>query len=200
MARKQGSHSEITGPKVRASALKLFARHGFAAVSMRQIAADVGVQAGALYTYTPDKQSLLADLMRGHLTALLEAWAKERDGASAITDLQRFVAFHLHYHFDRPDEVFVAYMELRNLTDANFEDVERLRQEYEGALREILERGATSGEFRIVEPAVTTRALIALLTGVNTWYRDGQRLSREDVVEIYWGLVAGSVGLKEDVA
>ena len=48
MARTQGSHSDITGPRVREAALHLFARHGYAAVSMRKIAAEVGVQAGAL--------------------------------------------------------------------------------------------------------------------------------------------------------
>ena len=63
MARTTGSHSDITGPRVRAAALRLFAAGGYAAVSMRAIAAEVGVQAGALYNYTPDKQSLLFDLM-----------------------------------------------------------------------------------------------------------------------------------------
>ncbi len=67
MARTQGSHSSSTGPKIRAAAQSLFAQHGFAAVSMRQIAAQVGVQAGALYNYTPDKQALLFDLMRQHM-------------------------------------------------------------------------------------------------------------------------------------
>ena len=52
---------------------RLFARHGYAAVSMRQIAGAVGVQAGALYNYTPDKQSLLFDLMTSHLEDLLTA-------------------------------------------------------------------------------------------------------------------------------
>ena len=65
MARKIGSHSEITGPKIKQAALELFARHGFAAVTMRQIAARVGVQAGAIYNYTPDQQALLFDLLRG---------------------------------------------------------------------------------------------------------------------------------------
>ena len=75
MARKQGSHSDITGPKVREAALRLIARHGCAAVSMRQIAAEVGVQAGALYNYTTDKQTLLFDLMRHHMEQLLAAYA-----------------------------------------------------------------------------------------------------------------------------
>ncbi len=56
-------------------ALRLFARQGFAAVSMRQIASEVGVQAGALYLYTPDKQTLLFDLMTTHMNELLQAWS-----------------------------------------------------------------------------------------------------------------------------
>ena len=71
MARKSGSSSQKTRPLVHAAALSLFARHGYAAVSMRQIASEVGVQAGALYRYTPDKQSLLFELMRVHMEELL---------------------------------------------------------------------------------------------------------------------------------
>ncbi|MDA7474752.1 TetR/AcrR family transcriptional regulator, partial [Planktomarina temperata] len=78
MARKTGSHSEITGPKIKQSALELFARYGFAAVTMRQIAARVGVQAGAIYNYTPDKQALLFDLLHGHMADLLARWAEEQ--------------------------------------------------------------------------------------------------------------------------
>ncbi|MDO7629346.1 MAG: TetR/AcrR family transcriptional regulator, partial [Loktanella sp.] len=90
MARKQGSHSDITGPKLRKAARRLIAQHGFAAVSMRQIAAEVGVQAGALYNYTPDKQSLLFDLMREHMDELLTAWDVEEKGGSALERLERF--------------------------------------------------------------------------------------------------------------
>ena len=75
MARTTGSHSDITGPRIREAALQLFARHGYAAVSMRQIAGEVGVQAGALYNYSPDKQTLLFSLLRGHMEELLEVRA-----------------------------------------------------------------------------------------------------------------------------
>ncbi|MEF9606192.1 helix-turn-helix domain containing protein, partial [Paracoccus sp. PXZ] len=74
MARTQGSRAEITGPLIRDTARSLFARHGYAAVSMRQIAAEVGVQVGTLYIYTADKQALLADLLRVHMEELLAAW------------------------------------------------------------------------------------------------------------------------------
>lgn len=193
MARKQGSHSDITGPRVRAAALGLIARDGFAAVSMRQIAAEVGVQAGALYNYTTDKQSLLFDLMRRHMEKLLAALAETPLEGSPTAQLEGFTRFHIRYHLPRRDEVFVSYMELRNLSDENFAAVEAMRRRYENVLENILKAGEADGSFQVDDSRVATMALIALLTGITNWYRDEGRLSQAEVEEIYWSLVRKSV-------
>jgi len=189
MARTTGSHADITGPAIRKAALRLFARSGYAAVSMREIAGEVGVRAGALYLYTPDKQTLLFDLMREHLEKLLAAWKAVSVGDTPLNRLENFVHFHLDYHIDRRDEVFLAYMELRNLNAANFAEVERLRRAYEAELEAILSDGQASGAFDLSDVRVTTMALIAMITGVNTWFRDDGRLDRADLKKIYWDAV-----------
>lgn len=193
MARKTGSHSQITGPKVREAAARLFARHGFAAVSMRQIAGEVGVQAGALYLYTPDKQTLLFDLMREHMDELLAAWAAQGKGVAPLAQLETFVRFHIGFHLDRPDAVFIAYMELRNLGVENFAVIEGLRKRYEDVLEQILHQGQQAGVFQVPDTKLAMMALIAMLTGVNTWYREGGRLSRDMVEEIYWDMTRKAV-------
>lgn len=194
MARTQGSHSDITGPRVRAAALQLFAQHGFAAVSMRQIAREVGVQAGALYNYTPDKQSLLFDLMNTHMGELLESRAELPDEETPLKALETFTRFHIRFHSERPEEVFIAYMELRNLSEENFARIETLRRTYEDQLEEILRAGMAEGVFTIADPKLATMAVIAMLTGVNTWFREGGRLSLAEVEQIYWDMVRKSVG------
>ncbi len=194
MARKTGSHSEITGPKIRAAALKLFAQHGYAAVSMRRIAQEVGVQAGALYLYTPDKQSLLFELMQTHLHELLAAWNSRVAENSPTDQLRAFTRFHILFHLDRADAVFVAYMELRNLAPPNFARIEALRGQYEAVLENILKHGQASGEFAVPDTKLATLALIAMLTGVNIWFRQSGRLSRERVLQTYWNMVRKSVG------
>jgi len=68
-----------------------------------------------------------------------------------------------------------------------------LRRRYEDALERILQDGAVSGAFRVPDSRLATMALIAMLTGVNTWYRDGGRLSRDRVTEIYWDMVRRAV-------
>ena len=193
MARTTGSRATITGPLIRDKARRLFARQGYAAVSMRQIAAAVGVQAGTLYTYTPDKQALLADLLESHMQDLLAAWSDDAE-ADPLARLERFVRFHIAFSLDHSDAVFLSYMELRNLTPENFARIADLRGRYEAALEAILREGVAAGRMRIEDPKLTTLALIAMLTGVTNWYREGGRLDRARIAQVYWGLAQGAVG------
>lgn len=194
MARTAGSHSALTAPRIREAAQALFAQHGFAAVSMRQIASEVGVQVGALYNYTPDKQSLLFDLMSAHLEELLTAFDAEPVPADPLPALEAFTRFHIRFHAERPDAVFIAYMELRNLTPENFAAIEALRHRYEDRLTEILAVGQAQNVFTLTEPRITTMAVIAMLTGVNTWFRQTGRLSLVEIEGIYWDMTRRLVG------
>ena len=193
MARTQGSRAEITGPAVRDAARRLFARHGFAAVSMRQIAAEVGVQAGALYAYTPDKQALLFDLLESHMQQTLASW-EDDPTRDPLVRLEAFVRYHIGFSLDHTDAVFLSYMELRNLTPANFQRIAQLRGRYEAALETILRDGLKAKVMQFQDVKLTTLALIAMLTGVTNWYREGGRLDRRRIGDIYWGLARGAVG------
>jgi len=191
MARKQGSHSDITGPKIRAAALRLIAQNGFAAVSMRQIAAEVGVQAGALYNYTPDKQSLLLALLQAHMDELMDGWQACDVPAAPDKALRTFVDFHIVHHYTRQDSLFISYMELRNLTPENFEILEARRRLYEAELEGILTRGQTAGVFNLRDVRLATMAIIPMLNGVSAWFRDDGRLSLDEICEQYWAFVKG---------
>lgn len=195
MARRAGSHSEITGPRIRAAALRLFAKSGFAAVSMRQIATEVGVQAGALYLYTADKETLLFDLLRNHMEDLIATY----DARPCLTDpaarLEDFVRFHILHNLDHADAVFLSYMELRNLSPKNFTVIEALRRDYEDRLFGTLTQGQAMGLFGVPDAKLATMAIIAMLNGVNTWFRETGRLSRTGVGDIYWAMVRKAVAV-----
>ncbi|MHA7776241.1 TetR/AcrR family transcriptional regulator [Roseibium sp. M-1] len=181
-----------TAERVRKAALKRFAASGYAAVSMREIAADVGVQPGALYNHFPTKQDILKDLMLAHMAELIAAW-EAAEFAPGTDPLERFVRFHIRYHLERADEVFISYMELRNLEPENFEVVETERRRYEAILTRILEEGSQAGQYSVREPRVATRAIIAMLTGIPSWYREGGRLSKLDIEELYLDLARKAV-------
>ena len=180
MARKTGSHSEITGPRIKQAALELFARHGFAAVTMRQIAANVGVQAGAIYNYTSDKQALLFDLLDGHMVDLLSKWSAELVPEDPIAALDHFVAFHLDFHIKRPELVFISYMK---------------RRIYEKIIYNLILSGVVAGDFRVPDPKITSLALIALLTGPVDWFREDGRLNSDELTSKYCALTRQALGV-----
>lgn len=196
MARTAGSVGDKTAAAVRAAARRLFAQSGYPAVSMRAIATEVGIQAGALYNHFPTKQAILLDLMRAHMTEVLEASeaAVPREG-DPVARLNAFTRFHLRHHLPRGDAVFISYMELRSLEPENFREIDALRGRYEGRLIAILRDGREAGLFSIRDDRVTAMAIIAMLTGVTSWYREGGRLGVSEIETIYLELVARSVGL-----
>lgn len=196
MARTAGSVGQETAAAVREAARRLFAESGYAAVSMRAIAAEVGVQPGALYNHFPTKQAILVDLLRAHLCDLLErAAAALPADAPPEERLRAFTRFHIRHHLPRAEAVFVSYMELRALEPENFKEISSLRRRYELLLIDILRDGQAAGRFPIRDPAVTAMAVIAMLTGVTTWYRADGRLSGAAVEDIYAEMVERCVGL-----
>lgn len=199
MARRAGSTGAETAEKLRNVALELFARSGYAAVSMRAIAAETGVQAGAIYNHFPTKQDLLNELLQVHMETLLATWAEaEQPELAPAEALEHFVRFHIRYHLDRSREVFISYMELRSLESENFSAIERLRRQYEQVPRSILERGAKDGSFDIIDPQISTMAIIAMLNGMTTWFRENGRLSLDEIEAIYVRLVGRLVQQKKE--
>jgi hypothetical protein len=136
--------------------------------------------------------------MDQHLQDLSQAWkdhAEPQDG-TPVEQLESFVRFHIQFHLPRVDEVFISYMELRNLGPENFEAVQSARREYEAILHDILSAGQSDGTFKMIDTKVATFAIIAMLTGMNTWYREEGRLSLDMVNDIYLDLVLSAAGAK----
>ena len=194
MARTIGSNGARTAEAIRQAGVKLIYKHGYEAMSLRQLAAEVGLQSGSLYKYFENKQMLLFDIVREHMDDLI-AKAEEAVGASSdpMQQLEAFAAFHLRYHMTRMAHVFIANMEIRSLEPDHRKVVVDQRQHYEGLLEDILRRGAAAGVFSVSEPKVATYAIIAMLTGICMWYRPGGRLSQDELVAVYTGLVLGGV-------
>ena len=162
---------------------------------MRDIAGSVGIRQSAIYNHFPSKQHLLVDLMESHMRRLLEAMQASVGGSgTAVERLTAFTRFHVTYHIDQPEDVFLAYMELRSLEAEGRAAIIPLRDRYEATLRGILSDGAASGAFTIGEPSVVTKAILAMLTGVTVWFRDGGRLDRDSVADSYVQTVLRGVG------
>ncbi|MEO8318666.1 MAG: TetR/AcrR family transcriptional regulator [Bradyrhizobium sp.] len=194
MARTIGSYGPKTMEAIRKAGLRLIFEHGYAAMSLRQLAAEVGIQAGSLYNHISTKQELLFDLVQDHMNELLRQLDRALQSQERPVDkLRAFVAFHVTYHMTKKREVFIANSELRSLEPKNYDAIVALRGAYEQRLTDILSEGVSEGEFEVADIQVGTFAILALLTGICSWYRPGGRLTKEAIVAAHEKLVLSSV-------
>ena len=194
MARTIGSSGPKTMEAIRKAGLRLIFERGYEAMSLRQLAAEVGIQAGSLYNHISTKQELLFDLIKDHINELLRQLDRALQGKEEpLERLRAFVAFHVTYHMTRKREVFIANSELRSLEPKNYDVIVALRGRYEKRLADILADGVAKGVFEVADVQVATFAIIALLTGLCTWYRPGGRLTREAIVDAHEKLVLSGV-------
>ena len=133
--RTVGSRGPKTMEAIMAAGVRLIYEHGYDALTLRQLAREVGLQPGSLYNYIETKQDLLVTLLRGHLTRLLvdvdQALAGVQD---PLEKLRVFVEFHLMDHMVRKADVFIANSELRSLEPENRREIVSLRRAYERRL------------------------------------------------------------------
>ena len=126
---------------------------------------------------------------------LLARWAEEQVPSHPVAALDHFVAFHLDFHIQRPELVFISYMELRNLTEENFKAIEEKRSRYEKIVYDMILKGVLTGDFKVPDAKITSFALIAMLTGVVDWFREDGRLSSEELTRQYCALARQTLGV-----
>jgi AcrR family transcriptional regulator len=195
MARIAGKTPERTVRDMKRAATRLIALHGFEGMNLRMLAEEIGVQAGSFYNHIESKESLLhtllLDTMRELDAGLTAAMAPARD---PLDGLRRFVAFHIEFHAVRRDQVFIGNAELRSLSAAHRREIVALRDGYEGRLAAVLRAGKRAGVLAPGDVAVAARGLIAMLSGVCTWYRANGRLGVAQLVRQYTRMALGAVG------
>jgi len=181
--RTVGSVGEVTQRRIYDAAIQLIAEHGFEAVSLRQIAREVGLQVGSLYNHITDKQDLLLNIMQRVMKDALESLHVEVDHHQpAVAQLHGFVRSHINFHTEKTAGSLIATNELRSLTTANYKRIVALRDQYDDALRKILKAGRDEGIFVVENIELTAAAMNALLTDVSRWFNPRGTLTREALI------------------
>ncbi|MFJ4349021.1 TetR/AcrR family transcriptional regulator [Pseudomonas sp. NPDC089401] len=148
-------------------AMALFAEKGFGQVSMRELAAHVGLTAGSLYHHFPSKQDLLYDLIEElyeELQATLELGRRAMArGASAMSCL---IAAHWQLHAERPLQFRLAERDLCCLSEEQQARLGILRKGYEAGLLRLIAPRATRHKEELAATAHVVATLLNQLPGM----------------------------------
>ena len=178
-----------------------FNKQGFNGTSLDEIAEHLHVSKGAFYYHIRNKEDLLFKLMRDHMNGLAEALEAALPAhGDPRARLEAFIANHVRFHVERRHATHVSNMELRSLSRDHLSEILRLRSAYEKELRAILRDGQDAGVFAVDDVALTSMAIIQMITGVIVWFRPDDRLSIEDVTTKYQTMtmrLAGALAAEE---
>jgi AcrR family transcriptional regulator len=187
-----------TADDIRRAALRLFAREGYEATSMREIAGAVGIKAGSVYNHFTSKEEILWDLTQGAMVDLkdqvLSGLADLGDQASPAERLRAFIRAHVRFHAENGEKATLVNRQMPGLSTTHYRQVIAMRSEFEQILEAILAEGAAAGDFNLAQERVTRYALLQMGIAVATWYRRGGGISVESLCDIYTDLGERLVG------
>lgn len=153
--------------EVKRQAVCLMAEKGFEAMSLRRLAAALGIRSGSVYTHYSSKAQLLLDVYCDYLDDLHSAWMEQRDQLiDSPQTLQRFVSVYVGFHYARAQESRVVRLDFRSLDDAGQLQVDELKAQYQAELGCILRQGEQRGVFRFANLQVTQLAILAVMQGL----------------------------------
>jgi AcrR family transcriptional regulator len=188
-----------TEERIREVALRLFARQGFQATGIREIAAEAGFTVSALYYYVGTKEELLLDILLNTATSMVTSAL--RIGASTKPPekkLASLVLLHVWYNGEHAQQMQVANTELRSLSGEARQKVLDLRDRYDAIWREIITQGNMLGIFQVQNVKLAGIALIEMCNGVSNWYRPQGELTLKQVCDMHADWALGLVRAMRD--
>lgn len=160
-----------TSDRIREAAVMLFARSGYHATGIREIASEAGITTAALYHYMGSKQDLLMEIMRLAMRDLIGSTEAALGSASSATErLCAFVTASVKYHGEHQLVARVADHELPALDAPRLAAIIELRDGYERMWAQTIADGCADGSFKIDNQHMFRLAVLQMCTGVATWY------------------------------
>jgi AcrR family transcriptional regulator len=170
------------------AAMKVFARRGYAAATMRGIAREARIAQGTIYLYFPSKRDLLLALYRSMVLESLEEILARPETGEAETFLRSLVVDRIERFRQNPRAVRFAFTELplhRGLRDKLYRDI---ALEQLGRLEAFLKGRVAKGELRPLRPDIAARLfqgmyVVFILAEVVFGDRAVARLTPEEIAD-----------------
>jgi TetR/AcrR family transcriptional regulator, cholesterol catabolism regulator len=156
------------------TACTLFARKGYFATSIREIASEMGIQKASLYYYISSKEDLIYQISKTsieHVSACVKTALEQVSGPE-----QRLYAFitshvvgllqHQNWHAAANEELMHAFSPERR------KEIVAIRDAYENMARQILADAQNAGLIRTDIPVkYLSMILFGMITNMYSWYQ-----------------------------
>jgi AcrR family transcriptional regulator len=171
-------------------AAEIFARKGFQATTVREIANEAGILSGSLYHHFDSKETIVDEVLSHFLHDLVGRYrAALEGGGDPRTTLSEMV--RIGFGTLEPHRAAITVMQndwsyLRSLPGDRFDYLVKAEDEVERMWVEQIKRGQAEGQLRPdVDPKLTYRMIRDTIWVAVRWFRPGGRLNTSSLAEHY---------------
>ena len=201
MARKPADQS-VDREDILWAAAEVLHRNGYDSTTMKDIGAQVNLTAASLYHHFRNKDFLLLNVLELGLDFTIEKLETvlnaDLNNAEKLAGMIRShvicvtgnVAVGAAMVFEIRSLLNVSHGG-KNGDDAFMEEFVARRNQFfarrdyfEGLFRDTVEAGIEGGEFREVDAATVTRAMLGAHNWISVWFKEGGRLSGEELADV----------------
>lgn len=188
--------------RILSAAARLFREHGYAAVSLRAIAAEAGMQGGSLYHHFRGKEEIVGAVLDLGIQRVHEAVEAALAGLPEDADLgesiHAAVAAHLEALLTHSDYTSANVRIFGQVPPRVREGNKTVRRAYEQLWADLLDRAADQGLLRAgVDRRLVRRALLGALNATLEWFHP-ERTDPRHLADAYADLLLHGI-LKEAV-
>ncbi|WP_338731292.1 TetR/AcrR family transcriptional regulator [Mangrovimonas cancribranchiae] len=163
------------------TAAKLFKEKGYSAMTMRDLASEMGIKAASLYNHINSKQEILKEI----IISLAEAFTKglqdiQKSNLSNIEKLQEIVKLHVSITSQNTYGMASLNNDWMHLED-NRDYYLQLRYNYENEFRNIIVQGIKNNEIVSENEDVMLFSILSTLRSLYLWIPKKEDLDPEEL-------------------
>lgn len=144
------------------AAMKVFARRGYAAATIRRIAREAHIAQGTIYLYFPSKRDILLGLYRSMILESFEEILAQPDTGNAESFLTSIIVVRLRRARENAQAVRFAFTELPLHQELREKFYREIALEQLQRLQGFLKDRIAKGEFRPVRAEIAARAFLGM--------------------------------------
>lgn len=177
-----GRQAEITR-----AAAALFNEHGFHTSSMEDVARAVGVKKPTLYHHVQSKAQIVAWIHDECVDAILPPLVGYMAEDLPASEVLRRVAQDIFGLLEtKPGYLRIYFENHRDLDERSQTRIAKLRDEYYGYVRQVLEEGTAAGELSVENSRIAAMTFFGMCNWGYQWYRPGGSLTPAEIATYVW--------------
>jgi AcrR family transcriptional regulator len=176
------------------TAAKLFRKKGFIATTMRDLAAELGIEAASIYHHVKSKEELLETICFDMANKFILN-AKEVNDIyfNAEEKLRLAIKLHIETITLNQNKSAVFLQEWRNLSEPNLSKFKMLRDQYENQFTIIIIDGENEDIFDFVDKKFAVLSILSTINFVNEWYNPDGKMNAAEIAEKLSSFILGGL-------